>query len=225
MTPFRQESCADNETPQRSRLVKSFPSPNAILNNTYSMAPPILTCSNLKKSYPLCRWGIVVIADLNLDVQPGERIAIVGESGCGKSSLLHLLGGLDRATSVAILYKGQDISALNEAAAAEFRNRHIGFVWQIHYLLPEFTALENVMMPLLIRGEPPKDSATPKGPWPASKDVGLESRSHPPLRRTLRRRTAARCLSPSPHRRTVSPTSRRTHREPGCPHRRSHFSA
>jgi lipoprotein-releasing system ATP-binding protein len=149
-----------------------------ILSNTYSMAPstpPILTCEKLTKTYPAAGGDLTVFSNLDLSVAPGERIAITGESGCGKSSLLHLLGGLDRATSGAIRYRGQDISALNEAQSAEFRNKHIGFVWQIHYLLPEFTALENVMMPLLIRGDS-KDSATPKA-LARLKDVGLEARA------------------------------------------------
>jgi len=137
--------------------------------------PPILTCENLTKSYPAAGGPLTVFSALDLAVQPGERIAIVGESGCGKSSLLHLLGGLDRPTAGTIRYKSQDISALNETAAADFRNRHIGFVWQIHYLLPEFTALENVMMPLLIRGDA-KDSAAPKA-MGRLKDVGLEARA------------------------------------------------
>jgi lipoprotein-releasing system ATP-binding protein len=114
---------------------------------------PVLACEKLKKSYPTGAGELVVFSDLNLAVAQGESVAIVGESGCGKSTLLHLLGGLDRATAGKILHKGCDISSLSESAAADFRNRHIGFVWQIHYLLPEFTALENVMMPLLIRGE------------------------------------------------------------------------
>jgi lipoprotein-releasing system ATP-binding protein len=137
--------------------------------------PPILACEKLTKSYPAAGGPLTVFSDLDLAVAPGERIAITGESGCGKSSLLHLLGGLDRATSGAILYRGQDISTLNESQAAAFRNQHIGFVWQIHYLLPEFTALENVMMPLLIRGES-KDSAAPKA-QARLKDVGLEARA------------------------------------------------
>ncbi len=134
-----------------------------------------MRCENLEKTYPSPAGELVIFAGLHLSVEPGERIAIVGESGSGKSTLLHLLGGLDRPTRGTILYNGRDISALSEVAAAEFRNRHIGFVWQIHYLLPEFTALENVMMPLLIRGSP-KELASEKA-FARLKDVGLQARA------------------------------------------------
>ena len=135
----------------------------------------ILDCVNLEKSYTSAGRELVVFAGLNLSVEQGERVAIIGESGSGKSTLLHLLGGLDRPTRGAIRYKGSDISALSEAGAAEFRNRHIGFVWQIHYLLPEFTAIENVMMPLLIRGVT-KETAAGKA-IARLRDVGLEARA------------------------------------------------
>jgi len=95
---------------------------------------------------------IVVFKDLSLEVRQGEQLAIVGESGAGKSTLLHLLGGLDRPTSGSIWYGNQNVVSLRDAELASFRNRWIGFVWQNPSLLPEFTALENVMMPLLIRG-------------------------------------------------------------------------
>jgi lipoprotein-releasing system ATP-binding protein len=95
---------------------------------------------------------LVVFAGLNLEVARGERLAVIGESGAGKSTLLHILGGLDRPSNGAIYFRNNDIARFSERELAEFRNREIGFVWQNHSLLPEFTAQENVMMPLLIRG-------------------------------------------------------------------------
>jgi lipoprotein-releasing system ATP-binding protein len=106
----------------------------------------------LAKIYPSGTTELVVFSGLNLDVHPGEMLALVGESGAGKSTLLHLLGGLDRPSNGKIYYGSTEISGLADSDQADFRNHEIGFVWQIHYLLPEFTALENVMMPLLIRG-------------------------------------------------------------------------
>ena len=114
---------------------------------------PLFRIANLSKSYQSGDNQLVVLDDVSFDVEPGERLALVGESGAGKSTLLHLLGGLDRLTTGTIYYKTKDISQLTDFELADFRNREIGFVWQIHYLLPEFTALENVMMPLLIRGQ------------------------------------------------------------------------
>jgi lipoprotein-releasing system ATP-binding protein len=115
-------------------------------------AAPIFRVENLTKRYRSGANDLVILDGLNFEVAAGERLALVGESGAGKSTLLHLLGGLDSPTSGTIYYKRKDISGLGESGLADFRNQEIGFVWQIHYLLPEFTALENVMMPLLIRG-------------------------------------------------------------------------
>lgn len=98
------------------------------------------------------RNELVIFEKLNLEVYEGEQLALIGESGAGKSTLLHLIGGLDRPTEGSIEFNGSDITRLNESQLAEYRNRHVGFVWQTHYLLPEFTAIENIMMPLLIRG-------------------------------------------------------------------------
>lgn len=89
-----------------------------------------------------------------MDVLPGERLALIGESGAGKSTLLYLLSGLDRPSAGTISYRSKDLSQLADSELADFRNQEIGFVWQSHNLLPEFTALENVMMPLLVRGTP-----------------------------------------------------------------------
>jgi lipoprotein-releasing system ATP-binding protein len=97
---------------------------------------------------------LVVFADLELEIERGEQLALVGESGAGKSTLLYLLGGLDRPSAGRIYFGAEELTGLADGALAAFRNRTLGFVWQGHYLLREFTALENVMMPLLIRGAP-----------------------------------------------------------------------
>jgi lipoprotein-releasing system ATP-binding protein len=136
---------------------------------------PILCCEDLQKSYLSAGRDLPIFSGLNLRIDAGERVAIVGESGSGKSTLLHLLGGLDRPTGGRILYKGQDIAAMSDAALADYRNRQIGFVWQIHYLLPEFTALENVMMPLLIRGD--ARAAAAARAHEMLDDVGLSARA------------------------------------------------
>lgn len=101
---------------------------------------------------------LTIFADMSFDVKQGERLALVGESGAGKSTLLHLLGGLDSPSAGQIYFDGQETTGLSSDARAAFRNRSIGFVWQIQSLLPEFTALENVMFPLLIRGESPVEA-------------------------------------------------------------------
>lgn len=121
--------------------------------------PAAIRAVGLEKRYRSGAGELVVFSDLNLEVAAGERLAVVGESGAGKSTLLHLLGGLDRPTKGAIYFGESELTKLGDSALAEFRNREIGFVWQSHYLLPEFTALENVMMPLLIRGVPRREAA------------------------------------------------------------------
>jgi lipoprotein-releasing system ATP-binding protein len=126
------------------------------------MNNPILECRALAKSYHDGTSVINVLSQINLQVQPSEMIAIVGNSGSGKSTLLHLLGGLDKPTSGSVLLNGKDLSTLPEAEKCSMRNHHLGFVYQFHHLLPEFTAVENVCMPLLIRGVVPaiaKDKA------------------------------------------------------------------
>jgi lipoprotein-releasing system ATP-binding protein len=114
---------------------------------------------NLGKKFESGQNDLVIFSGLNFEVARGERLAIVGESGGGKSTLLYLIGALDRPSEGTIYFGHQDISQLSESGLAEFRNREIGFVWQNHSLLPEFTALENVMMPMLIRGESVTDAA------------------------------------------------------------------
>lgn len=110
----------------------------------------ILSCRNLGKSYEEGPESVVVLSGLQLELHPGERVAIIGTSGSGKSTLLNLLGGLDTPTQGSVWLAGEELSALNEKKRGLLRNRALGFVYQFHHLLPEFTALENVCMPLLI---------------------------------------------------------------------------
>ena len=120
-----------------------------------------------------------VFSELNFEIAPGERVAIVGASGSGKSTLLHLLGGLDRPTTGTVFYGGQDLFAQSEAQLAAFRSRHVAFVWQMNSLLPEFSAVENVLMPLLIRGAAHADAL--KSAEEALAQVGLADRkTHKP---------------------------------------------
>src|SRR5437867_1257177 len=114
---------------------------------------PLVQAIELEKRYVDGPAVVSVLEGLDLDIEPGARIAIVGESGVGKSTLLHLLGALDRPTAGRILFDGDDVFARREPDLAGFRNREVGFVFQFHHLLPDFTALENVMLPALIAGE------------------------------------------------------------------------
>ena len=115
----------------------------------------ILVAKNINKIYDEGNIRTQVLTGLNLTVNAGERIAIVGTSGSGKSTLLHLLGGLDVPTSGEVWLHGKCLNNLNETQRGEMRNQHLGFIYQFHHLLPEFTAIENVAMPLLLRKEVP----------------------------------------------------------------------
>lgn len=118
----------------------------------------VLACSQLCKTFGEGDVALKILQNVDLNVAPAERIAIMGASGSGKSTLLHLLGGLDEPTSGDITIAGQSIGDLSPLQLGRLRNRELGFVYQFHHLLPEFTAVENVAMPLLIRGVRPADA-------------------------------------------------------------------
>ncbi|MGC2697186.1 MAG: ABC transporter ATP-binding protein [Candidatus Angelobacter sp.] len=141
-----------------------------------ALPPEILRVSGLKKVYRSGQTDLVLFENLSFQVRKGEMLAIVGESGSGKSSLLHILGALDRASAGDVYCAQIPVAKLTDDAAAEFRNRSIGIVWQFHYLLPEFTAQENVAMPLLLRGDAHQAAMEKAGGW--LREVGLENRSH-----------------------------------------------
>ncbi len=137
---------------------------------------PLLRVEALKKVFRSGETDLVLFENLSFQVHKGEMLAIVGQSGSGKSTLLHILGALDRPSGGAVYCAESQVHALLDNAAAEFRNREIGYVWQFHYLLPEFTALENVAMPLLTRGQSRAAAEHEASTWLCQ--VGLEQRGH-----------------------------------------------
>lgn len=148
------------------------------LVQVYSQSP-LLQCHRLSKTYQEGRLSTEVLHNVSFSIQPGELMAIVGSSGSGKSTLLHLLGGLDEPTSGDVIFKQSNLNSLSSKAKAELRNRELGFIYQFHHLLPDFTALENTAMPLLIGGM--KASDAQKKALDVLAAVGLEKRaSHRP---------------------------------------------
>ncbi|ABF13881.1 lipoprotein-releasing ABC transporter ATP-binding protein LolD [Candidatus Palibaumannia cicadellinicola] len=141
------------------------------MNNT-----PLLKCCQLSKSYQEGEFSSCVLLNVNLTIHTGDMIAIIGPSGSGKSTLLHLLGGLDTPTSGDILFEGKLLKTLSSAACAKLRNQRLGFIYQFHHLLSDFTALENVAMPRMIRGE--KAKVAQIAALKMLTMVGLEKRSH-----------------------------------------------
>ena len=143
------------------------------------MSELVLSCRGLKKTYVQGRVEVPVLAGVDLDIARGERVAIVGASGSGKSTLLHLLGGLDAPSGGSVSLLGRDLTQVNEAERGRLRNESLGFIYQFHHLLPEFSALENVAMPLLIRRLPRAEAEARAAEM--LKEVGLGHRlAHTP---------------------------------------------
>jgi len=138
-------------------------------------AGPLLRVAGLRKEYKTGRGRLLLFDGLDFSVDAGEMLAIVGQSGAGKSTLLHLLGALDRPSGGDVYFASNPLSGFSSTQASQFRNREIGYVWQFHYLLPEFTAAENVALPLLARGESRKKALLAAESWLV--EVGLADRA------------------------------------------------
>ena len=168
------------ESAAKTDPVFSLETPKGLASSLgeHSQVVPAIRANDLRKSYASKGLGhgeLELFRGLSFTIAPGELVAIVGESGAGKSSLLHLLAALDRPTAGEVWVGERRLGSLNGAQAANFRNRHIGYVWQFHYLMPEFTALENVAMPLLARGEAKSAALARAKQWLA--EVGLADRA------------------------------------------------
>jgi len=144
------------------------------LRSEAASAESIIQVQKLEKTYHTARGPLTLFRDLDLEVEAGEMVAIVGQSGAGKSTLLHILGALDAPSAGTVYCASTNVAELNSRQAAAFRNRVIGYVWQFHYLLPEFTAEENVAMPLLARGQNRREALALAANW--LREVGLEDR-------------------------------------------------
>ncbi len=135
----------------------------------------LIRVEGLKKTYQTARGALNLFEDLHLEIDPGEMVAILGQSGAGKSTLLHILGALDRPSAGRVYCASTNVAELSAREAAVFRNREIGYVWQFHYLLPEFTAQENVALPLLARGVQRREALATAANWLGQ--VDLEDRA------------------------------------------------
>jgi lipoprotein-releasing system ATP-binding protein len=156
----------------------SLPTPERLLRpdrQAESAEEAIIQVNGLEKTYQTARGSLTLFRGLDFKVEAGEMVAIMGQSGAGKSTLLHILGALDAPTKGTVRCASTDVAQLNPRQAAAFRNREIGYVWQFHYLLPEFTAAENVAMPLLAQGSKRRDAMAVAENW--LREVGLEDRS------------------------------------------------
>jgi lipoprotein-releasing system ATP-binding protein len=144
-------------------------------SETVESGRSVLEARGLKKTYGTREKNLEVLVDANLELREGEMVAVVAPSGAGKSTLLHLLAALDTPTSGTVYFENKAIETQEDAALAEYRNRAVGFLWQRHQLLPDFTATENVAMPLLVRGEPHEVALTEARKWLT--EVGLQERA------------------------------------------------
>jgi len=184
-----QSSSAAVGPPARDLREPELRAPNSTQASPQQGKMPLLQVTGLKKSYQTARGTLTLFDNLDLEIQTGEMVAIVGRSGAGKSTLLHILGALDTPSAGKVYCASTSVAQLNQREAAAFRNRAVGYVWQFHYLLPEFTALENVAMPLLARGGrksgAPGDRSSSLG-WKSEalaaaanwlREVGLEDRA------------------------------------------------
>jgi len=139
----------------------------------------VITATGLVKTFRQAKHDVPVLKGIDISIGRGETHAIIGASGAGKSTLMHLLGGLDHATAGEVTIAGQPISGLSEKKLGQLRNRHLGFIYQFHHLLPEFSARENIAMPLLVRRQASESALARADEWLAR--VGLEDRaSHKP---------------------------------------------
>ena len=172
MTQPYPAAAAQATRPQRETELRA---PERSQDGAQDLMDPIIQVKGLEKTYTTARGTLSLFRGLDFEVEAGAMVAIVGQSGAGKSTLLHILGALDAPSAGTVYCASTDVAKLTKRQAAVFRNREIGYVWQFHYLLPEFTALENVAMPLLARNMNKATALQLAANW--LREVGLEDRS------------------------------------------------